>query len=365
MADGIPNSAGTKQYRSSATPDEYAIVLPCDPAHFKDFVTGLLGKPQTIRKTFAGPFDVGRQDIENFYHLVNQRVTQQNEATLIQFSVRVVYDDQSSVLLNSIEDFVHYNEVRPIGSIAAHLSWSFLVRFQDREVPEKQQIDISINAVGYGPIFDADSDLLFVHRPGQSGLLGLRIHHTARTWGADIEALLTGHIQTLVKQTHPVRAFLIRHNEAAGLFVAAAFFLGAVASSLYTTQRFLSTQTGFVKTVSQLSAADPVATAQKVDHALNLMASGTWPRFFYYLSCFLFVCLLVSIGLGVWAGSAAGNEPPSFLTLSKRAEERKLELLRKDKRHWYSFIGSLVVSLITGVAGNWLFAYYFQGWRPK
>ena len=100
--------------------EEYAVMLPCRPEDFKEFVSGLLGKPQTITKRFLGKFDISKEDIESFHHVLTQRVAQQNEGKLIQFTIKIVYDDNSSVLLNSLEDFIHYNEVRHVSSIAAH-----------------------------------------------------------------------------------------------------------------------------------------------------------------------------------------------------------------------------------------------------
>lgn len=343
--------------------DEYAIVLPCDPGDFRDFVSGLLGKPQTIRKSFAGPFDISRDDIENFYHLVLQRVTQQNDATLIQFSVRVVYDDNSSVLLNSIEDFHHYNEIRPIASLAAHASWSFLVTFQDRNVPEKQQIDVSFDCSRTGPFIEEDMPVV-IYSGDRGGVISFRIQHTARTWGADIEALLTGHIQTLIHKPAPLRSWVARHSEGVGLIAGSSFFVAALASSIYSTQRFLHERTAAVKVLAALDPSNPATTAKKVDHIIDLMASGMWPRFFYFLGFFLLIAFVVAVLLGIWVGNSAGKEPPSFVILSKQAEERKRRLLAKDKNAWLTFLASIVTAIVTGIVGNFLFAYYFQGWRP-
>jgi hypothetical protein len=90
------------QAADAGTNAEYAFILPCKPEDFRDFVGGLLGRPQTITGIFFGPFEVNKSDIENFHHLVVQRVGQQNEGTLVQFTVSIVYDDESSVLLNSL-----------------------------------------------------------------------------------------------------------------------------------------------------------------------------------------------------------------------------------------------------------------------
>lgn len=126
--------------------EQYSVILPCTQEDFGNFVSGLLGQSQTIERIFRGTFEIGRQEIENTYHLLDQRICQQNEATLVQFTAKVVYHDASSILLNSLDDFLRYVEVRPLVSTSLHLSWTYLIRFRDKRFPEKQQIEMSIVA---------------------------------------------------------------------------------------------------------------------------------------------------------------------------------------------------------------------------
>ena len=128
-----------KQSLSGEVGQRYTVTLPFPPEAFREFISGLLGQPQTLERRFLGTFELSRPDVETIFHLVDQRVKQQNEASLIQFTIKIIYDDNSSVLLNSIDDFVRYTEVRPVVSVAAHLSWTYLIKFQDRAVPEKQE----------------------------------------------------------------------------------------------------------------------------------------------------------------------------------------------------------------------------------
>ena len=216
--------------------EEYAVMLPCRPEDFKEFVSGLLGKPQTITKRFLGKFDISKEDIESFHHVLTQRVAQQNEGKLIQFTIKIVYDDNSSVLLNSLEDFIHYNEVRHVSSIAAHLTWTFLVLFPDRKVPEKQTIEISIitNTEKQMPFYDEDLPFFLMHSP-KKGYITFQISHTARTWGGDIEALLSGHIKNLLQPASKIRNYIREHDGLIALFVGLTFFIIALGASLYTT----------------------------------------------------------------------------------------------------------------------------------
>jgi hypothetical protein len=127
-------------------PNATAIVLPCPPHEFAAFIASLLGRPQRISKVMHGVFDLGKTDLIQFYHLIDQRITQQNDATLVQFSADVLYQDGSSVLLDSLNAFETYNEIRPVASIGIILSWIYLVQFPKKAIPEKQQIDVTVRA---------------------------------------------------------------------------------------------------------------------------------------------------------------------------------------------------------------------------
>ena len=200
MSQDVPEH--NRRSALSADHSEFVVLLPCTPDEFGDFVSGLLGKPQTIEKAIHEVFEVTHDAIANTFHLVKQRIDSQNEATLIQFTVRIEYDDNSSVLLNSLQDFLAYSEVRPIASVGVALSWVYLVKFKNRNVPEKQEIDLSFRTGDeVGTIVAEDDGMFRIQisiRRSVSGVF-LRIRHTDRTWGTDLESLLTGHVNTLVK----------------------------------------------------------------------------------------------------------------------------------------------------------------------
>ncbi len=340
--------------------EDFGITLPIRREDFRDFISSLLGKPQTISKRIKGPFDLGKGDIENFFHLVVQRVRQQNDATLVQFTVELIYDDNSTVLLNSLEDFLNYNEVRPVVSEAVHLSWIFLLRFQDKTTYERQQIDVSIVTEHtmslsleefHGPIFSAIHQL--------KGFIGFRISHTARTWGADIEALLTGHINNIKKPIHPVKKFIREHDAWIGLGVGGFFLLASILSSFYTTQRMLRSHTESAKHLQGIGGD----LNSKIDYLVSISASGMWERYFFYASSFILIAFILSIVFGIWAGISADINEPSFLLLTRQSERRKEKQLAKNKRNWRTFALSIGLSIVTGVIGNMLFAWLLEKWH--
>ena len=60
----------------------YEVTLPCSPEDFRDFIGGLLGKPQTVEHRIRGSYEVDLAALTNLHHLVDQRIHQQNDAHL-------------------------------------------------------------------------------------------------------------------------------------------------------------------------------------------------------------------------------------------------------------------------------------------
>jgi len=93
-----------------------SVVLPCSIDTFGEFISGLLGKPQEIDGGEFGPYAIDEKDIEQIYHLILQRVLQQNNVHPISFTIKIVHDDGTSIQINSLSDFQSFAEVKPVVS---------------------------------------------------------------------------------------------------------------------------------------------------------------------------------------------------------------------------------------------------------
>lgn len=341
---------------------QMAVTLPCHPDDFSDFVSNLLGKPQTIEKFFSkGTFSVNHQDIINTFHLVNQRIEQQNQSTLVQFIVKVFYDDESSVTLNSLDDFLHYTEVRPIKSEGVYLSWIYLIKFQQKKTPEKQQVDLMFRTDNDGgEVIHEDG---IVIRRGRKwygpGHIFFRISHTERTWGVDIESLLTGHIKTLLKPQNKQSNFITKHSGKIGFFIASLFLLSAIICVFIAIKRFTDSYLEQLKQISDKVLSSSGLLTSKVDFLINIIATGAWPKFTFYIFSFLFISLVVSVILGIWVEDKADNRPVSYVVLSKAAENFQENSLRKRRRDWVMFGISIITSIISSLVANIIFVKYF------
>jgi hypothetical protein len=339
--------------------EQFSVSLPCEPENFGSFISSLLGKPQTISKAYSGSFEITHQDIESVYHLVNQRVKQQNQGNLIQFTVSLAFDDDSTVLLNSLEDFKGYAEVRPLTVDQVNLSWSFLVKFQDRDHPEKQVIEMSFVSKESGNMMFLNSDdspFINFSRFSDGGYISFRIEHTARTWGADLESLLGGHIKHILLPESKTRAFVRKHSSVISLLLATIFFVSSIFACFYSAAKISEEQISILTPI----LVDSENINLKLNSLINFTASGFWGKFFFSVFVFTILSLITAIFLGSWASSSGDSRKPSYILLTKKSEQYKVLAEAKYSRQWKSFIASILVSIITGVIANVIFTTYWS-----
>ena len=207
--------------------EEGYVKLPLNEGQFRDFIKSLLGSPQSINKNINGSYQVDVNDVRNIHLILIQRVSQQNNGLLISFVAKIFFSDDSSVELNSIEEFSTYNELRPVKAVGLHITWDFVIRFQDKNVPEKQRIQLSFNTADYIALDDLRSSRYY------GDFINFRIEHTARTWGADIESLLTNHLSSLLQKTPRLKKIIRENDEAIGNTVGVFFSWGLLLVAIY------------------------------------------------------------------------------------------------------------------------------------
>jgi hypothetical protein len=328
------------------------LVLPLGEDQFTSFVASLLGKPQILRKSIKGVFHLKREDIANLFHLVDQRVKQQNAAQLIQFRVNVSYDDGSSVEVGSLLDFQQYNEVKPLRSVGVTLSWSYLIKFPDRKSPEKQEIDLHFNASPLGA-----RGLVYEYEYALSdspSLVAYFIRHTARTWGHDIDSLLDHAISSLLIPEAPTRAFVRKHREQIGGAFAFTFIAMHVIATYLLMGLFADAGRTMLLEIQQSSPAD--LDRNVLLFLSNYVIDGGWSQLMFVAVAALFVAVAIAITIWVTISSLAEAYPPSFVLMTQKAIELRNAVQRKYERSWHKLLLATIGALVMGVAGN--YAYY-------
>jgi hypothetical protein len=165
------------------------IALPCEDEQLGEFISSLLGQPQSIEKFFRLPFEFDHTWAIHLISLIEQRLYQQNEFQIVSFQSNIKFKDKTQRKLSSIEAFKTYAETLNVVSIGLSLNFSILVKFPKKELPEKQEINISFDSESN---YDTDlSDSVFSKlNDYSSGLVSIEITHTERTWADDMMGML-------------------------------------------------------------------------------------------------------------------------------------------------------------------------------
>lgn len=333
------------------------IILPFNKDQFAGFITSLLGRPQTIQQRFAFPFEVATNDIKDTFHLVEQRVHDQNSANLVQFTVDVSYNDGSTITHSCLEDFLNYKEVKSLIPSSITLAWTYLITFQNRTTPEKQEIEISFinHASHFSPEYSYEEvDAWFSH---SVGMITVLVHHTSRSWGTDIESLLINHLETYKKTESKYRKHCRKNSSNISLmYLLSMIFLCIVAFCISKFKIEESMKAEAVK----VTANGTAALSERIDFIIHYLVKSN-STFEASSSLFFFaVFIMVILGAGVLGGISKFKEP-SFILTSKTAEKHKLEVLSKLSKTWTKYFLVISGGLISGVVSNIIFTLI---WLP-
>lgn len=330
--------------------------IPCESEKFAEFISGLMGKPQEISRKFIGTLCLKLQDVENFYHLIEQRVQEQQKANLIQFHVAINYTDGSSVKLGSLQKLKEYSEVRPLICRGVSLSWIYLVWFPNKENPERQAIDIDIK-VGSNSRFtviEHNSDLFgseFMNiSSSRTGIIMIRINHTARSWGSDIENLLSGHIENfMVDQEGKSRKFFRDYSVyilLISFFSSCSIFISAAYAIFYYWSLYISHE------YDRISAINDDKIFNKIDFIANAIGSGQNSIIAILSPFYVIVSLIVSISIAISIKGRASRSKPSFILLSRASENKMEEIMEGYNKSWTTFLMAFIGNITTGIVGN-------------
>ena len=225
--------------------------------------------------------------MQSLHELVMQRVVQQNNGKLIQFSAKVFFTDESSVQIGSYEELVTYNEVKPIISEAVKLTWDLLIQFSDKDHPEKQVIEILVISSVDRQTIEANEIPIIFYRP--NGEFRINIEHTARSWGLDIESMLTNQIKSLINKENKYKLFARRYSNQISLGFAALFFLSCIIGAFKITNNFIINQ---LDKVSAFNTDAANTTADKISFLTSYVASGVSSQHYFQVGIFLLIALI-------------------------------------------------------------------------
>lgn len=333
---------------SNSTNSSGFLSIPLSTNQFKEFIISLLGTPQTISKRFEGVFDIEKEDLIDIHNLLLQRIGQQNNGTLIQFEAKVYFSDQTSVIMTSIDDFQLYKDHKDVISETVRLLWVFLIKFPNKEIHEKQVVELQLNTNPDKNKIEEDG--IITPKFLQSGYVDLKIEHTARTWGADMESLLSSKINLFLIPNSNIKKFIIKYRTIITLLIG----IIALLLSLYILSTNIDNEiTKHKKNVVEFLDRSP-SMEQKIDYLLignSNRSNISNSIFFFALSPVLLLVFLMIFFKFIT------HCPKSFITLTKGSEIYRKKQKTKEKIINFKLWGTILIGIITGVLANYLFKY--------
>lgn len=304
--------------------EQYQLILPCDVKDFNHFVSGLLGKPQEEKGKVTGCFHVEPKDITNIYHLITQRVNQQNDGSLAHFSIEVLYDNGTSITHNDIKQFESYYPTSKTTPKEVVISFTYVLEFKNKTIPEKQNIEVVISL---------DDDRL--HQTDAwiaGGVFEYSIKHTDRTWASDISNVLENHATNFMYKYSGFMKWIRRYEDDVFEYIFLLVMFGFCSYWYFTTKDIFFSET-----------SGAFAQAPYYEHWLNFgyiaLSLATFIKIVEKIACYRFYV-----------------RRPSFITLIDKDYDFMVNKNKKNRNKMFAYVASLITNIAAGVAASYFYA---------
>lgn len=348
----IDNNSSENNLPVDATKDKGYLKIPMCEDDFKGFISSLLGKPQMIEGVFNGRYSIDTKIVEDIHYILTQRLEQQNKSHLVQFTATIFYSDNSSVTLTSFQSFITYREVKPVVSNGLSISWIYLVQFEGKSSPEKQEIELLFRTDDYYKRGFIQNRIQYIS--DIEGSVAYRVKHTARTWGEDIEALLVKFIKSITIEPNKIKNFIVKKSGYVG-FLSGLFIFALSNWGNYVGYKSFSNN-AIQQVNSYLSSSLPNIDS-KIDFIANYLAEGQWTQFNIVSNLFTSIMIFISISLGLFVSFSLDINEPSYILLTSESEKNKTKSERRIKKNWTIATLSIIGSIVIGVISNYIFSF--------
>ncbi|MCE8513013.1 hypothetical protein KBY22_09925 [Ruegeria pomeroyi] len=297
-----------------------------------------------------GVFDLNRSAIENFFHLVDQRVCEQNNCGASVCEFAVYYNDGTSRKFPSVDDFRQYSETRKRHPTVLTLHLSYFITFPGGEQPERQEIDILIQSseiltetldmVANDSQFRMSGDKVQMMARSDDtpfGVISYTINHTRISWGLDLEGHIKSHIDTVLEP--PSFADSALHWSAGPLNLFTTIFVG-----LYLVNLLIDAFFRF------LYATDGASTpSQTLEIAANYLVNGQIAK---YIVASLVVSAVFFVIFSAFISrltKSLKKPKPSFIVLCDNDAAHREKKLIKYRKRWTRFAATILLDIAVAV----------------
>jgi hypothetical protein len=297
-----------------------------------------------------GVFDLDKDKIENFYHLIDQRIQEQNGCDASSCEVSIYYTDASSRRFPTIEEFKGYAETRNRFPTVAILHLSYFISFPGSDAPERQDVELTIRSSDVTSetidVISTDNRLrvsgdhvhfLLSTNESSYGVITYTIHHTRVSWGLDLEGHIRGHIEKLME--YPGFWDRTISKSAGPLNLITTVFVGLYCSNLIIDFFFRF-----------LYQTDGGETSDEIlDIAASYLVNGQIAKY-VVASLVVSVVFFVAFSALISSLTSSMKKPrPSFISLDDGDLKRRGIKLRHYNRRWTHFGTVIAMDIAVGI----------------
>lgn len=330
---------------------EHLIQVPIKKKDFGDFVTNLLGQPEAIIDNNRCLFEASIEWLIHIHHMLEQRIAQQATSQLVDFSCTFRYKNGLSRKITTLDGFLQFNEGKLVETKSVEIIWTYLINFPNKPTPEKQEIYLKL-------VSTADEVVNFRNGPikrvsTNRGLISYKILHTERTWGDDIQTILSREIESILIEEKKYNKIIdtLVPLLALGIFIAGLFipeYIDELIKSKQVSEIYANyiTDSGNVENLS-------------IDNKLDLTLALLNPSNDIHTVSILYRALSFFGGmfLAVFAVICLEDSRVSSIVITN--EDRKRQTV-ENKKHIKTIIKgtfSIVAAVSAGVIANYCYYY--------
>jgi hypothetical protein len=348
--------------------NQASISLPLDEDAFKEFMVSLLGQPESIESYIEGAFEIDIGNFEYLNNLIDDRIAKQNLSSLLEFRAKLFFNDGSSMSFNGVQNFISYKELRPLVCEGFVFTWSYLVKFHNKQASEKQEISISStddpktqksknNSKKNKSIFSR-FDIISSH---QMPRVNYSVRCTDKGWGIEITELVRKCLSSFTKTNSSLGSALRQKIvENFNLVKFACLVLFYLAFCMWMLQLFEAGMQECRNLSGQRSqyTKGTISINQKMDFLIQIISacsSQNSPSESFIIPLFsLFAGYLLLPPLIYSVIKLPNYRFLLFTEASKKERDKYFRQMNDRKTFW---VITVLIGLIIGILGNYIFTW--------
>lgn len=348
-----------------AIPSNYAdddtnsvISIPVGKKDLGSFICDLLGQKQSLERTYDVVFEVDHSWLMNLHDMIDQRISQQANSNLINFSAVIYFENGSKRTITTVDAFRSYHETKPHVSNGIKVVWEYLVHFPNRPHPEKQQISFSAHI--YEKKHTEKSTNLerlakSISENAKDSLINIQIDHTERTWGDDIENIISSCVAEVSRQDELKDSFIKISRLVLFVAIMAFTLVYPIYSAQTTSGETIETLRASFEELSNHAEATNELINSKLDmlfEAVSTIENNRNSRSLWALAFMFLGPMVAAVFLSV-----TKTTQQSHILLSPKSNQLRDKLNQKNKGKVLIVVFSYILSIAAGVLANYSFQY--------